>query len=90
VPGPARAALGLGIVSDRSEVGGGALPLAALPTAALTLGTAAYRAEALDERLRAGRPPVIGRIQADRLLLDCRTVMDDEVPSLGAALAALV
>jgi hypothetical protein len=33
---------------------------------------------------------VIGRIQADRLLLDCRTVMDDEVPSLGAALAALV
>jgi L-seryl-tRNA(Ser) seleniumtransferase len=90
VPGPARAALGLGIVSDRSEVGGGALPLAALPTAALTLGTAAYRAEALDERLRAGRPPVIGRIQADRLLLDCRTVMDDEVPLLAAALAALV
>jgi hypothetical protein len=33
---------------------------------------------------------VIGRIAGERLLLDCRTVMDDEVPSLAAALAALV
>jgi L-seryl-tRNA(Ser) seleniumtransferase len=90
VPAPARAALGLEVVGDRSEVGGGALPLAALPTAALALGTARHRAAALDARLRAGRPAVIGRIQADRLLLDCRTVMDDEVPLLAAALAALV
>jgi L-seryl-tRNA(Ser) seleniumtransferase len=77
-------------VADRSEVGGGALPLAALPTAALALGTAAYRAGALEARLRAGRPAVLGRIRADRLLLDCRTVMDDEVPLLAAALTALV
>ncbi len=90
VPAPTRAALGLGVVGDRSEVGGGALPLATLPTAALALGTAAHRTAALDARLRAGRPAVIGRIQADRLLLDCRTVMDDEVPLLAAALAALV
>ena len=74
----------------RSEVGGGALPLAELPTAALALGTAARPATALDARLRAGRLPVIGRIAADRLLLDCRTVMDDEVPLLAAALTALV
>jgi hypothetical protein len=33
---------------------------------------------------------VIGRIAADRLLLDCRTVMDDEVSLLAAALTALV
>ena len=50
----------------------------------------ATRPTALDARLRAGRPPVIGRIAADRLLLDCRTVMDDEVPLLAAALTALV
>ena len=90
VPAPVRAALGLAIVTDRSEVGGGALPLADLATAALALGTEANRPAALDARLRAGRPPVIGRIQAERLLLDCRTVMDDEVPLLAAALAALV
>jgi L-seryl-tRNA(Ser) seleniumtransferase len=90
VPAAARTALGLTIVADRSEVGGGALPLAALPTAALALGAPRYPAVGLDARLRAGRPPVIGRIAADRLLLDCRTVMDDEVPRLAAALTALV
>jgi L-seryl-tRNA(Ser) seleniumtransferase len=90
VPASVRAALGLAVVLGRSEVGGGALPLAELPTAALALGTAAHPAAALDGRLRAGRPPVIGRIAGERLLLDCRTVMDDEVPSLAAALAALV
>jgi L-seryl-tRNA(Ser) seleniumtransferase len=43
----------------------------------------------LDARLRAARLPVIGRVADDRLLLDCRTVMDDEVPLLAAALTAL-
>ena len=90
VPAPTRTALGLAVVADRSEVGGGALPLAELPTAALALGTATHPAEALDAGLRASRPPVIGRIAADRLVLDCRTVMDDEVPFLAAALAALI
>jgi L-seryl-tRNA(Ser) seleniumtransferase len=90
VPAAARAALGLEVVTGRSEVGGGALPLAELPTAALALGTAAHPAARLDVALRAARPPVIGRIAEDRLLLDCRTVMDDEVPLLAAALAALV
>jgi L-seryl-tRNA(Ser) seleniumtransferase len=90
VPAAARAALGLTVVAGRSEVGGGALPLAELPTAALALGASRHPAAGLDARLRAGRPPVIGRIADDRLLLDCRTVMDDEVPLLAAALAALV
>jgi L-seryl-tRNA(Ser) seleniumtransferase len=90
VPAAVRTALGLAVVAGRSEVGGGALPLAALPTAALALGTSGHPAAALDARLRVGRPPIIGRIAADRLLLDCRTVMDDEVPLLAAALTALV
>jgi L-seryl-tRNA(Ser) seleniumtransferase len=90
VPATAREALGLTVVAGRSEVGGGALPLAELPTAVLTLGASGHPAAGLDARLRAGRPPVIGRIADDRLLLDCRTVMDDEVPLLAAALAALV
>jgi L-seryl-tRNA(Ser) seleniumtransferase len=90
VPAAARAALGLEVVTGRSEVGGGALPLAELPTAALALGTAAHPATALDLALRTGRPAVIGRIADDRLLLDCRTVMDDEVSILAAALSALV
>ena len=89
VPGAVRAALGLTVVSDRSQVGGGALPLVELPTAALSLGTPAHPAEELDRRLRAGRPPVVGRVAEGRLLLDCRTVADDEVTLLAARLSEM-
>ncbi|MBI3455974.1 MAG: L-seryl-tRNA(Sec) selenium transferase [Candidatus Rokubacteria bacterium] len=90
LPAPVRTALAARVVADRAQVGGGALPVVELPTAALALGSAVHRAEALDARLRAGRPPVIGRIVADRVLLDCRTVRDDEVPLLVAAVRALL
>jgi L-seryl-tRNA(Ser) seleniumtransferase len=90
VPAATRAALGAAVVAARAQVGGGALPMAELPTAALALGSGAHPAVALDSRLRAGRPPVIGRIADGRLLLDCRTVADDEVPLVVAAVTALI
>jgi len=90
LPAAVRGALGARVVTERAQVGGGALPTVELPTAALALGSALHPAADLDARLRAGRPPVIGRIAADRVLLDCRTVADDEVPFLVAALRALV
>ena len=43
--------------------------------------------EDLAARLRAADPPVIGRIQDGRLLLDPRTLADDEVELVAAALA---
>ena len=89
LPAGAREALGAALVEARSQVGGGALPTVELPTAALALGTAARPAQALDEALRAGRPPVLGRVLDDRLLLDCRTVAAADVPALAGALAAL-
>ena len=47
-------------------------------------------ADALAARLRAGDPPVVGRIQDGRLLLDPRTLAEDEVePVAGAVRAAL-
>jgi L-seryl-tRNA(Ser) seleniumtransferase len=89
LPAGAREALGAALVEARSQVGGGALPTVELPTAALALGTAARPAQALDAALRAGRPPVLGRVLDDRLLLDCRTVAAADVPALAGALAAL-
>jgi L-seryl-tRNA(Ser) seleniumtransferase len=89
VPPAARQALGLEVVEARSQVGGGALPTVELPTAALALGTPERTAESLDARLRAGQPPVIGRVADERLLLDCRTVLPADVPVLARALTAL-
>ncbi len=68
-----------------SEVGGGALPLQALPTRLLVLAPPGSAAS-LEGRLRRGRPPVLVRIKEDRVLLDLRTVDPAEDTLLQAAL----
>ena len=62
-----------------ARVGGGALPLAELPSAACAVE------EELAEALRLGGPPVVGIVRDGRLLLDCRTLTDDEVDEVAAA-----
>lgn len=89
LPADTQRALGAAVVEARSQVGGGALPTVELPTAALAVGTGARPAQALDEALRSARPPVLGRLLDDRLLLDCRTVLPAEVPVLARVLASL-
>jgi L-seryl-tRNA(Ser) seleniumtransferase len=80
--------LGARVVEDRAQVGGGALPTVELPTAAVACGPTPEAARQLDAALRAGEPPVVGRIVDDWLLLDCRTVLPAQVNALAAAIAA--
>jgi L-seryl-tRNA(Ser) seleniumtransferase len=82
----ARRRLAAEIVEDHSEVGGGALPEVKLPTAALAVGATPASARQLDETLRRADPPVIGRIVRDRLLLDCRTILGEQIAAVAAAL----
>jgi L-seryl-tRNA(Ser) seleniumtransferase len=65
-----------------ARAGGGALPLAELPSFACAVE------QQLAARLRAGNPPVVGIVRDGRLLLDCRTLADDELNELAAAVAA--
>jgi L-seryl-tRNA(Ser) seleniumtransferase len=76
---------GAEIVKAASRVGGGALPLLELPGPAVALPDPP---DALAAALRRGDPPLLGRIEADRLLLDPRTLADDEVAAAAAAVAA--
>jgi L-seryl-tRNA(Ser) seleniumtransferase len=78
----------ISIEDERSEVGGGALPLQALPTRALTLRGTRQPATDLEARLRRGSPPVLVRIKEDRVLLDLRTIAESEEPALLQALRA--
>ena len=71
-----------------SEVGGGALPLQALPTRVLALGPGPVGAGTLEARLRTGDPPVLVRVQDDRVLIDLRTVAPAEESALRTALVA--
>ncbi len=62
-----------------ARVGGGALPLAELPSFACAVE------EELAGPLRAGEPPVVGVVRDGRLLLDCRTLSDAEVEEAATA-----
>ena len=62
-----------------ARVGGGALPLAQLPSFACAVE------EELAAKLRAGEPPVVGLVRDGRTLLDVRALRDDEVDELAAA-----
>jgi len=84
-----QARLGITLVDATSQVGGGALPTVELPTAAVALGTRERPAQVLDEHLRSGQPPVLGRVLDDRLLLDFRTILPSDIPALAAALSRL-
>ena len=81
-----RQRLGASVADDRGMVGGGALPTVELPTAGVAVGTSGDAAMRLDEALRLGDPPVVGRIAHDRLFLDCRTVLPAQVSVLAQAL----
>ena len=73
-----------------SEVGGGALPLQALPTRVLTLRPRRGGVTETEARLRQGKPPVLVRIKDDRILVDLRTVPEAaDAPLLDALRAAL-
>jgi L-seryl-tRNA(Ser) seleniumtransferase len=79
------AAVGGEIVDATAKVGGGALPLLELPGPAVALTGGSP--DALAARLRAADPPVVGRIEAGRLLLDPRTLADDEIALVARALS---
>jgi L-seryl-tRNA(Ser) seleniumtransferase len=77
---------GAEIVRASAKVGGGALPLLELEGPAVAL--AGSDPEAVAAALRAADPPVIARIHDGRLLLDPRTLTDEEAPVVAAAVRA--
>lgn len=75
----------LEIVNCESPVGGGALPGETLPGAGLAIKTD-RNLNQLEQALRLGEVPLIPRITEDVLLLDMRTVRDDEVEEAASIL----
>jgi L-seryl-tRNA(Ser) seleniumtransferase len=65
-----------------ARVGGGALPLAELPSFACAVE------EQLAAPLRLGDPAVVGIVRDGRLLLDCRTLAETELDEVAAAVRA--
>jgi L-seryl-tRNA(Ser) seleniumtransferase len=77
------------IIEGESAIGGGAAPLAHPRTALIALTHDELTAAVLEEALRSLQPPVIARIVEGRVLLDLRTVAEDEEATLLDALSSL-
>jgi len=70
------------VVRVEGQVGGGTLPLVAVPSLACAIEG---DAEALATRLRTGEPSVLARIEDGRLVLDVRCLGAEDLPPLAAA-----
>jgi L-seryl-tRNA(Ser) seleniumtransferase len=70
------------VVETEARVGGGSLPGAVVPGVGVALASRGATADELEERLRRAPTPVIARVADDRVILDLRSVADEELPAL--------
>jgi L-seryl-tRNA(Ser) seleniumtransferase len=76
------------LVSGSSAVGGGSAPGLGLPTVLLAIARDGHSAAATEQWLRTLDPPVVARIENDRVVLDLRTVLLEQDDSLATALSS--
>ena len=79
----AEAGISADIVPTEGRVGDGSIPHQSLPSYAIALGG---NVEALEETLRLGLQPIIGRIHEGRYLLDVRTLFESDFSVIVEAL----
>jgi L-seryl-tRNA(Ser) seleniumtransferase len=82
-----RAAVSIG--KGFSEVGGGSLPAEVLPTHLVMVSISGLKPKKVLELLRKEHPPIIARIEHDQVILDPRTLFDDEINNIGEALGTI-
>ena len=85
----AKTRLSIEIIDGESVIGGGAAPSATLPTRLLALRCQGLSAQELASRLRAWNPPIIGRVEESRVLLDLRSIFPTHVNVISEALVAI-
>ncbi|MEF9426981.1 MAG: L-seryl-tRNA(Sec) selenium transferase [Candidatus Mariimomonas ferrooxydans] len=78
------------IVPDNSRAGGGSLPETDFPTFAVSIKPSEISVNTLEKKLRESTPPVIARIKDDALLIDARTVQDEEVKALVSCIKTVL
>jgi L-seryl-tRNA(Ser) seleniumtransferase len=81
--------LDIEVIDGESVIGGGAAPSAVLPTRLLAITSSKHTPDELLRILRGSNPPVIGRVEEQRVLLDLRTVFPEQDPLVRQAIARL-
>ncbi len=80
----------ISLAKDISHAGGGSLPETEFPSYVVSLKPEKISINEVEERLRTSQTPVISRIKDNGLILDARTIMDDQIdPLVNTVLNAL-
>ncbi|MBR2308950.1 MAG: L-seryl-tRNA(Sec) selenium transferase [Oscillospiraceae bacterium] len=77
-----QAGIPVSVVPVQGQVGGGSVPTQSLPSFAVALSGSVI---SLEEKLRLGIHPIIGRIHNDTYLLDVRTLWEEDFPIIAEA-----
>ena len=72
------------LINSSSRVGGGSLPLQELPTKCVGIKIDGLSANRIERMMRQATPPVIGRIEDDLVVMDMRTVQNEEIAVIAA------
>ena len=78
------------LVPASSRPGGGALPSLELPTTCLAVTIAGRSAGSVERAMRSHQPPIIGRVENDRFLMDLRTVQEADLNIICGAFSAIM
>jgi L-seryl-tRNA(Ser) seleniumtransferase len=77
------------VIDSTSELGSGSMPTRQLPTKAVAVTLPGTSPDELARKLRLADPPIFTRIVDDRVLLDVRTIQDDECALVADAFRGL-
>ena len=77
----------LRLEESTAQIGSGALPTEELPTLVVSIEHQKMSANSIAQKFRAANPPIIGRINNDRFLLDLRCIFNanDLIPQFGSS-----
>ena len=73
-----------------SKAGGGSLPMLDLPSRCLGVAVEGTSANAVERWMRNNTPPIIGRIENDRFIMDPRTLQEEELDIIEQAFADML
>lgn len=79
----------ISIVETESEVGGGSLPLEKLPSYGIAIASEDLNEGRIEEKLRSWDIPIIARVYNESVVLDVRTIFEEEYSEIRKALASM-
>jgi L-seryl-tRNA(Ser) seleniumtransferase len=78
------------VEEGESVIGGGSTPARSLPSRLIAVHHRKLSAQEIESALRQNKPPIIARVERGRLLLDLRTVFEDQDEEIVRALKKIV